>query len=90
MASGLRKRSFAAALWALATPTSGVKCSHWRVEVRDLDLVGVDDPQPPHPGARQVGGDRRAERARADDEHAGLPQRQLRRSLHSGRTSWRE
>jgi hypothetical protein len=48
------------------------------VQVGDLDVVGVDDPDPPHPRADQVGGHRRAERPRADDEHTCLAQRELR------------
>ena len=43
---------------------------HLPLEVRLVHDVVVDDSQPPDPGRRQVQGRRRAEPARADQEHA--------------------
>ena len=40
------------------------------VQVGQLDLVAVDDPQPPHARPGEVERDRRAERPGADDQHA--------------------
>ena len=47
------------------------------LEVRDVDDVGVDDPERPHPRRGQVDGGRRAEPARADQEHLRVEQPEL-------------
>ena len=48
------------------------------MQVRELDLVVVEDPDPADARAGQVERDRRAERARADHEHARLAHGELR------------
>ena len=48
------------------------------VQVRELDRVVVDEPDPPGPGAGEVERDRRPERARPDHQHARLRHRELR------------
>ncbi len=47
------------------------------MEVRELDGVVVDDPQPADARADQIRGDGRAERARPDDQHGGVAQAAL-------------
>ena len=54
----------------LGAPDVGGAVEDLPLEVRDLDRVRVDDPQPPHTGGRQVKGGRRAEPPGADDEDA--------------------
>ena len=49
------------------------------MQVGELDVVVVEDPEPADARAGEVERDRRAERAGADDQHAGLGQRELRR-----------
>ena len=57
----------------LGAPDVGGAVEDLPLEVRDLDRIRVDDPQPPHTGGRQVEGGRRAEPPGADDEDAGRP-----------------
>ena len=87
--SGFRKRSLAAADSAFGSPDVGREVQRLAVQVGDLDVVVVDDPEPPDARPGEVHRHRRAERARADHQHAGVAQRDLRISVHSGSISWR-
>ena len=54
------------------------------VQVGELDVVVVDDPEPPDAGARQVDRHRGAERAGADDQDARVRQPRLRAAAPLG------
>ena len=56
---------------------SGCEVQRLAVQVGELDVVVVDDPEAPDARAGQIERDRRAERARADHQHARVAQRDL-------------
>ncbi len=55
-----------------ADPLRGV--DHLALQVRQVDLVVVDDPERAHAGRRQVQRRRRAEPAGAEQQHLGVEQ----------------
>ena len=74
----------------LGDPDVGREVQELAVQVGQLDLVAVDDPEPPDARTGEVERDRRAERPGADHQHVRGASARWAASLHSGSTSWRE
>ena len=71
-------------------PTRCGVVDHLALQVREVDLVVVDDPQRPDPGSGEVERRGRAQAAGAEQQHLGVEQLLLALGADLGDQRWRE